>query len=322
MPVLYHRPDGDQRGVTITLTSHTWGNLGTKPACLLRFQFDIQYGRDQRFMEAALTLFFTSSTSHADPEITDYGPVHIESNPTSEEHVNKSTGQVAVSMPMVEGVETSVGAERQSSWTQLHSGKMQGHRGLQKGSQVLNKLSWQMEEDGRAKSGVFKISRAAVVVLSEGDFVVSAEKPWTNPMGWSWTPHNKKLKVKNPVTIKFEESTQNFEDFTGDDWNNMVLLGNGPQLMGTRNTPSLAATPSQTPATEAATSAPAEESLPTLPPFKWSDKHERWYYQNGSNYVWVEGPWGQEKNASLSWQKHPDSMEKYYDGEKWLAFLE
>lgn len=178
MPVLYYRPDGDQRGVTITLTSHTWGKLGAKPACLLRFQFDIQYGRDQRFMEAALTLNFSASptSGHANPEITDYGPVHIESNPTSEEHVNKSTGQVAVSVPMVEGVEGSVGAERQSSWTQLHSGKMQGHRGLQKGSKVLDRLSWQMEEDGRAKSGVFKICRAAVVVVSEGDFVVSAEK--------------------------------------------------------------------------------------------------------------------------------------------------
>ncbi|KAJ4294439.1 hypothetical protein N0V90_008129 [Kalmusia sp. IMI 367209] len=322
MPVLYYRPDGDQRGITITLTSHSWGTLNAKPACLLRFQFDIQYGRDQRFMEAAINLLFASapgSASPTNPEITDYGPVHIESAPTSEEHVNKSTGQVAVSMPMVEGVETSVGAERQSSWTQLHSGKMQGHRKVQKGSTVLDKLSWQMEEDGRAKSGVFKISRAAVVVLAQGAFVVSAEKPWTNPMGWSWTPHNKKLKIKNPVTIEFEEGTQKFEDLTGEDWSNMVLLGNGPQLLGT-STPTPSAT---TPASEAAPAAPAESaSEPSLPSFKWSEKHGRWYYQNGSNYVWVQGPWGTEKDASLSWQRHPGGQERYYDGEKWLGFLE
>lgn len=177
MPVLYYRPDGDQRGVTITLISHTWGRVGAKPACLLRFQFDIQYGRDQRFMEAAINLMFSSTSSdHSNPEITDYGPVHIESSPTSEEHENKSSGQIAVSMPMVEGVETTIGTERKSSWTQLHSGKIQGHRKVQKGSTVLDKLSWQMEEDSRAKSGVFKISRAAVVVLADSDFIVTAEK--------------------------------------------------------------------------------------------------------------------------------------------------
>lgn len=141
-------------------------------------------------------------------------------------------------------------------------------------------------------------------------------------MGWSWTPHNKKLKIKNPATIAFEDGTQNFEDLTGEDWNNMVLLGNGPQLLGAGSTPSLSTTPAQTPASEKPTGVPVEDGEPSLPPFKWSEKHGRWYYQNGSNYVWVQGPWGKEKEASLSWQRHPGGQEKYYDGDKWLGFLE
>lgn len=125
MPVLYSRPDGDQRNVSVSLVDHEWGKRGTKPACLLRFQVDCQYGRDQRFQEAKIELSFTSTDSnHANPEIVDYGPVHIESRPTEEEHVNSTNGQVAVSLPMVDGVESSIGTERQSTWTQLHSGKM------------------------------------------------------------------------------------------------------------------------------------------------------------------------------------------------------
>lgn len=103
----------------------------------------------------------------------------------------------------------------------------------------------------------------------------------------------------------------------------MVLLGNGPQLLGTQSTPSLATTPSQTtPAAVVPTSTPVDSAEPTLPPFRWSEKHGRWYYQNGSTTIWVLGPWGTAENASISWQKHPDGSEKYYDGEKWLAFLE
>lgn len=230
MPVLYHRPDGDQRSVTVSLTSTEWGLLHGKPACLLRFQFDAQYGRDQRFQEVTIEVHFTSADpAHPNPEIINYGPVHIESQPTAEEHVNSVNGQIAVSLPMIEGVETSVGADRQSSWTQQHSGKLQGHRVLQRGSTRHDGLAFQLEEDGRARTGVFKIVRAAAVVQVEkgAGFVVSSEKPWTNPYGWSWTPHNKKLRVNNPVTVPYEDGTKEFERMTAEDWNNMVLLGTG-----------------------------------------------------------------------------------------------
>ena len=229
MPVLFSRPDGDQRGVTVSLTDYEWGKRGTKNACLLRFQIDNQYGRDQRFMEAKVELLFKSTNPDLpNPEIIDYGPVHIESTPTAEEHVNSTNGQVAVSLPMVDGVETTIGTERQSSWTQLHSGKMQGHRTLQKGSTRYDALAFQMEEDKRAKTGIFKIVRVAVVVETGSEFLVKAEKPWTNPMGFAWTPHNRKLRIDNPVAIGFEEGTKDFATLTADDWNNMVLLGTGP----------------------------------------------------------------------------------------------
>lgn len=227
MPVLFDRPDGDQRSVTVSLTDHEWGKLGTKNACLLRFQVDFRYGRDQRFREARIELLF-SATDGENPEIKNYGPVRLESEPTKEEHVNSTNGQVAVSVPTIQGVEATIGANRQSSWTQLHSGKVQGHRKLQKGSTRQDALSFQMEEDGRAKAGVPRIVRAAVVVETDSDFTVSAVKPWTNPYGFAWTPHNKKLQVDNPVPVPFEEGKQDFSGLTSDDWNNMVLLGSGP----------------------------------------------------------------------------------------------
>lgn len=229
MSILYDRPDGEQRSVTVSLTDHEWGKLGQNNACLLRFQFDFRYGRDQRFKEAEVELSFTCADGQ-NPEIKNYGPAKLESAPTTENHVNSTTGEVAVGLPSLAPVDvsTTLGTSRESSWTEIHSGKVQGHRKLQKGSKVYDALSFQLEEDGRAKAGVPRIVRAAVVVETSSEFTISVKKPWTNPGGFTFL--YKARQVNEPKVIAFQTSERDFATLTSDDWNRMVLFGSGPSV--------------------------------------------------------------------------------------------